>query len=80
MIDTMMTIIHCDRGNHDISGGYLPQGTVGFYCVEEGTPWHKYAYVGEKKICDLCMWKDDNFLKDYPYIRKELGDNGSSSG
>jgi hypothetical protein len=58
----------CDRCGRTIEGIEDPEGTAGFYRVTEG-PWHKYARCGETKVCDGCMWEDEGYLEDHPYMR-----------
>jgi len=60
--------IKCDRCGKEVEGIESPVGTGGFYRVESGL-WSKYKKIGETRICDSCMWKDEGYLKDYPSMR-----------
>lgn len=70
MFNELPNKIFCDRGQHYVTGKAYIEGTdiftAGFYIVDVNTPWHKYAKEGEHIICDLCMWRDKKFRKDYP--------------
>lgn len=59
--------VHCDRCHTDVEG-FLPDAessmSGGVYIG-----WHAYMNDGELVICDRCMWSDERFLKDYPYMR-----------
>jgi hypothetical protein len=39
----------------------------GFY--KSDSPFGKYFKPGEIVLCDDCMWHDDGYLKDYPWIK-----------
>lgn len=52
---------HRDLGTYDPSESF----TSGFYVVESGR-WSRYANVGERFLCDACMWADPAYLAENP--------------
>lgn len=55
----------CDRCHQTAQGFIGKPFSAGVY-----VGWSKYMDPGEHIICDACMWKDERFLADYPYIAK----------
>lgn len=63
---THVNRIVCSRCGQQVDG-YSGQGfTAGYYNVQAGSHWAKYANEGETCVCDACMWADPRYLKDYP--------------
>jgi len=56
----------CDRCGETKQGMLLPEGTVGFYALDDELGWAKYANEGEEILCDACMQLDERYLADYP--------------
>lgn len=63
--------ITCNRCGQEVNGSKSENFTAGYYEVWEGSCWHKYAQLGEKVICDSCMWKDAKYIEDYGVIPQE---------
>lgn len=59
-------VVECDRCHKEVIGLYSENGTAGYYNVEPGSIWAKYANPTEKRLCDQCMQSDPRYLADYP--------------
>lgn len=49
---------NCDRCGQPVSGLHTRSGTAGFYVVDEGKAWGKYAMSAEPPehfVCDECI-------------------------
>lgn len=66
----MLTKVKCDRCSAEIEGHDEPSFTSGFYRIEKGR-WEKYANLGEKIVCDDCMWKNPKYIADYGLHRRQ---------
>lgn len=55
----------CDRCKRKIRVIDEPDLTGGFYRVQSGSPWNRYANPGESVVCDVCVWKDERYIKDF---------------
>lgn len=75
----MNVVVTCDRCGTNIEGlltldyagackNPTVQATGGFYLVQNPM-WAKYANADEAVVCDLCMWRDERYLADYPHMR-----------
>ena len=53
----------CDRDQHEYTS---PPHF--FYMVEPGMPYAQYRRGNERRICDICMWKDPAFIKAHPHV------------
>jgi len=68
MQEEIKTRVVCDRCKRVVEGmemvvdGQILLGTGGYY--KRG--YRKYMTDSEGIVCDECMWKDQNFRKDYP--------------
>lgn len=58
-----VTVI-CDRCHKEVPGIDAGGHSAGFYNVENSY-WSKFAYTGETKICDQCMWEHPIYIKLY---------------
>jgi hypothetical protein len=56
--------ITCDRCHKEVDGMETDYCTGGFYKVENSY-WSKFAYTGETKVCDRCMWEHPMFIQIY---------------
>jgi hypothetical protein len=65
--------VTCSRCGRTIEGMEFEEGTAGFYRVQ-GTIWQKYANDHEQILCDGCMWTDERYLADYPFMRGATAD------
>lgn len=68
-----MTIIefNCDRCENHVVGVHTSTGTAGFYNVDLGAGWDKYArkIKGTNRlehfVCENCMFDDPEYIKVY---------------
>ena len=64
-------LVVCDRCGEEILGNVFLEadgsvgGTAGFYQTETGY-WTSFVDLGEKIICDECMWNGPRYLEVYP--------------
>ena len=63
----------CDRCGRQIEGMEFEEATAGFYRMT-AAPWIKYARPEETNVCDGCMWADERYLADYPFMRGATAD------
>jgi hypothetical protein len=69
---TDITVV-CDRCGKTVEGLHtdadtennIPGGTSGYYTVDLPSAWVLYANLGEKIVCDECMWSDPRYIADY---------------
>lgn len=58
--------IICDRCGEEIKDAFRGlHATAGFYDVTGDSWWSRYSRPGERNVCDICMWKDEGYRRDY---------------
>ena len=61
----MIIEIECSRCHKKVEGWKDNIATAGFYIVQKGNYWSKYANEGEEYLCDECMFKEPRYIADY---------------
>ncbi len=67
-----ITVI-CDRCKRVVHGYVDENITAGFYHVYPGSAFERYRRNNENDVCEMCMWSDEKFLVDYPWMRGQAG-------
>lgn len=58
----------CDRCLQAIDDFTPPSGdgfTAGYYSILPGGYWQQFANLGERVVCDVCMWLDPRYIAVY---------------